>query len=100
MGIFTIYDVEWAFKAAFIFLFALLAVRGLVVTVEAMYIDFEIRARYRQRAEFVENFYRIYNGQKMRIEEEKRLEQEAAEARYQASLEPADQARNARPRVA
>ncbi len=86
MDIFTIYDVEWVFKAVFILLFALLGVKGLVATIEAMYIDFEIRSRYRQRADFIENFYRIYNGQKLRIEEEKRLAQEAAEARYQASL--------------
>ncbi len=82
----------------FILLFALLAVKGLAVTIEAMHIDFEIRSRYRQRAEFIENFYRIYNGQKMRIEEEKRLEQEAAEISYQASLQPAEPPLNPRPR--
>lgn len=86
MDIFTIRDLEWLFAVVFALLFAFMALKGLVITIEAARLDFEIHKRYRERAEFIENFYRIYNEQKMRIEEEKRLAQEAQEARYQASL--------------
>lgn len=75
-----------AFAAVFALLFAMVAVRGLVLAIGAMHMDIEVRVRYRQRAEFIENFYRIYSAQKARIEEEERLELEAREARYQASL--------------
>ncbi len=86
MDLFTIRDLEMVFKALFAILFAFMALKGLIIAVEAARLDLEIRLRYRQRAEFIENFYNIYNTQKMRIEEERRLEKEAQEARYQASL--------------
>lgn len=86
MGLFTIYDLDWIFKAVLAVLFAFLALKGLVIAIEATRLDIEIHMRYRERAQFIENFYRIYNTQKMRIEEELRLEKEAREASYQASL--------------
>ncbi len=86
MNLFTIHDLDRVFMAVFAILFAFVALKGLVITIEAIRLDIEIHLRYRERAEFIENFYRIYNTQKMRIEEEKRLEEEAKEARYQASL--------------
>lgn len=86
MGLFTLYDLEWVFAAVFAILFALVALRGLVIVVGAICMDIEIRLRYRERAEFIENFYRIYHNEQTRIEEERRKEEEAREARYQASL--------------
>lgn len=82
MGLFTIYDLEWVFAAVFAILFALVALRGLVTVAGAICMDIEIRLRYRERAEFIENFYRIYHSQQTRIEEELRKEEEA---RHQAS---------------
>lgn len=86
MGLFTIYGLQTVIAAVFALLFAMVAVRGLVLAIGAMQMDIEIRMRYRQRAEFIENFYRIYGAQKAKIEEAERLEEEAREARYQASL--------------
>ncbi|MBI5637437.1 MAG: hypothetical protein HZA03_05645 [Nitrospinae bacterium] len=86
MGLFTIYDLEWVFAAVFAILFALVALRGLVIVVGAICMDIEIRLRYRERAEFIENFYRIYHSQQTRIEEDRRKEEEAREARYETSL--------------
>lgn len=86
MDIFTIRDLEWVFAALFAILFAFMALKGLVITVEAARLDLEIHMRYRQRADFINNFYRIYNTQKLRIEEERRLEKEAQEARYAAII--------------
>lgn len=86
MDIFTIRDLEWVFAALFAVLFAFLALKGLVITVEAARLDLEIHLRYRERADFIDNFYRIYNTQKLRIEEERRLEKEAQEARYAAII--------------
>lgn len=86
MDIFTLRDLEWVFTAAFAALFAFMAFKGLVITVESARLDLEIHLRYRERAEFIDNFYRIYNTQKVRIEEEHRLEKEAAEARYAAMI--------------
>lgn len=86
MDMFTLHDLEWVFTAVFALLFAFMAFKGLVITVEAARLDLEIRLRYRQRAQFIDNFYHIYNTQKTRIEEERRLEKEAAEARYAAMI--------------
>lgn len=86
MDIFTIRDLEWVFAGLFAVLFAFMALKGLVIAIESIRLDLEIHLRYRERADFIENFYRIYNTQKLRIEEERRLEKEAAEARYAAII--------------
>jgi len=53
--------------------------------IKAIRMDYDIKTRYSDRAEFLQNFFTIHRNRQLEHEEELRLEEEAKQARVAAS---------------